>query len=317
MSFKIIGAGMGLPALSVTNNDLSKLVDTSDEWISTRTGIKSRYICTNETMFDLSFSAAQNALKNSGISAAELDLIICSTVQSDYVTPSLSCLIQHGLGAKCPAFDINAACSGFIYALDVAVAYFESGRANNILIVSSEIMSKHVDWTDRATCVLFGDGAGAVVLTKGDGLLSIKITSQGDDKLLTIGASIGASPFAEKRGESKFLKMQGSEVFKFAVTSMCRDINDVVEKAGLKIEDIKKVIPHQANLRIIHSAAEKLKLREEQMVHGIEKYGNTSSASIPILLSELFENKELESGDIIVLSAFGGGLTSGACAIEI
>ena len=317
MSFITPGSGKGLPELSVTNSNLSELVDSSDECIITRTGIKSRYICTNEMMFDLSFKAAQDALENSGIKACELDLIICSTVQSDYVTPSLSCLIQGGLGANCPAFDINAACTGFIYALDVAAAYFDSGRARNILIVSSEIMSKHVDWTDRATCVLFGDGAGAVVLTKGNGLLSIKISSQGDDKLLTIGGSIGASPFAEKREESKFIKMQGSEVFKFAVTSMCRDINEVVEKAGLKIEDIKRVIPHQANLRIINSAAEKLKLREEQMVRGIYKYGNTSSASIPIMLSELFEINVLENGDITVLSAFGGGLTSGACAIEI
>lgn len=317
MSFKIIGTGMAHPALAVTNSDLSKYVDTSDEWISSRTGIKSRFISTGESMLDLSVSAAKTAVCNSGLDAGDLDLIICTTMQGDYVTPSLACLIQRELGAACPAFDINAACSGFIFALDAVAAYFDAGRAENILIVSVEMMSKYLDWNDRATCVLFGDGAGAAVLAKGAGLRAIKITAKGDDELLFIPGNTGNSPFAGKEHKEQFLHMTGSEVFKFAVSAMIRDITDVLAAAGIGTDKVKKVIPHQANLRIIRSAAEKLNLRDDQLVLGIDRYGNTSSASIPILLSELFETRELESGDIVVLSAFGGGLTTGACVIEI
>lgn len=317
MSFQIIGTGRAHPKYVLSNDALTKMVETSDEWITTRTGIKNRYISTDETLLDLSVAAAKDAILASGKNADDLDLIICSTVLGDYVTPSLACLVQKEIGATCPAFDLNAACSGFLYALNVAAAFFDSGRATNILIVSAEMMSKHLDWTDRETCVLFGDGAGAVVLTKGNGLRAIKITAQGDDKLLTIGSNGGASPFSTLEKKPTYLHMQGSEVFKFAVTSMCRDITAVLGEAGLEADQITKVIPHQANQRIIKSACDRLSLREDQVVSGIDRYGNTSSASIPILLSELFENGTLHKGDLVVFSAFGGGLTTGACVIEI
>lgn len=317
MSFKILGSGNGHPEFILTNEQISEMVETSDEWITTRTGIKSRFISNGESLLDLASGAAKKALERSGVRADELDLIICSTVQSDFVTPALACMIQNELGATCPAFDINAACTGFIYALDVAKSYFDSDRARHILVVAAEQMSKHINWKDRETCVLFGDGAGAVVLGKGNGLCAIRITAKGDDKLLTIGGTTGNNPFRTGEVMDTNLHMLGKEVFKFAVNSMCRDITEVLDQAGLQMTDIKKVIPHQANMRIIRSAADKLSIRDEQIAIGIDRYGNTSSASIPILLAELFENGELQEGDKIVLSAFGGGLTSGACIIEI
>lgn len=244
-------------------------------------------------------------------------LIICSTIQGDNITPALSCEIQHELGASCPAFDVNAACTGFIYALDIAKSYFDAGRSKNILIVSAEQMSKLINWQDRSTCVLFGDGAGAVVVTKGSNLKAIKVTAKGDSDLLVIPGLTGNNPYWEGEKPDLFLHMKGKEVFKFAVNSMCNDIIDVLAESGRGIEDVTKVIPHQANIRIIRSAADKLGLRDDQLAVNVDRYGNTSSASVPILLGELMESGELKEGDIIVLSAFGGGLTSGACIIEV
>jgi len=317
MSLKIIGAGKAHPAFILTNSALSEIVDTSDEWITTRTGIKERFIATKETLLEIALRAARGALIQSGVDPLDIDLIICSTIQGDYITPALACQIQKETGAECPAFDINAACTGFIYALDVAKSYFDAGRASNILIVSAEQMSKLLNWKDRETCVLFGDGAGAVVVTKGTGLRAIKITAKGDDKLLTIPGTAGNSPYRSGIHEGSFLHMQGKEVFKFAVNAMCRDIADVLERANLTMKEVKKVIPHQANMRIIKAASERFGITDEQLALGIDRYGNTSSASIAILLGELMESGELSEGDIIVLSAFGGGLTSGACIIEI
>ena len=244
-------------------------------------------------------------------------LIICSTIQGDNITPALSCEIQHELGASCPAFDVNAACTGFIYALDIAKSYFDAGRSKNILIVSAEQMSKLINWQDRSTCVLFGDGAGAVVVTKGSNLKAIKVTAKGNSDLLEISGLTGNNPYWEGEKPDLFLHMKGKEVFKFAVNSMCNDIIDVLAESGRGIEDVTKVIPHQANIRIIRSAADKLGLRDDQLAVNVDRYGNTSSASVPILLGELMESGELKEGDIIVLSAFGGGLTSGACIIEV
>ena len=239
-------------------------------------------------------SAVKTAMLKSGLNPEDLDLIICSTLQGDNITPALSCEIQRELGASCPAFDINAACTGFIYALDIAKAYFDSGHAKNILIVAAEQMSKLVNWQDRETCVLFGDGAGAVVVAKGSGLKAIKINARGDSNLLVIPGLTGNSPFWEGEMNDPYLRMKGKEVFKFAVNSMCGDLTDVLEAAGIGIEDVKKVVPHQANIRIIQSAAEKLGLREDQLIVGVDRYGNTSSASIPILLGELMESGDLE-----------------------
>lgn len=317
MSLKILGAGSAHPAFALSNAALSEIVDTSDEWITTRTGIRSRYVSTGETLLELAASAAKEALRSAGVAAEELDLIICSTIQGDFITPALACLVQREIGARCPAFDVNAACTGFIYALDIAKSYFDAGRAEKILIVSAEQMSKVTNWKDRETCVLFGDGAGAALVGKGDGLKSIRITAKGDDKLLYIAGTSGNNPYSDQESEPSFLHMLGSEVFKFAVTAMCRDINEVLEDAAMTMTDIKMVIPHQANLRIIRSAADKLSIRDDQIALGIDRYGNTSSASIPLLLAELMGEGRLAPGDHIVLSAFGGGLTSGACIIEI
>jgi 3-oxoacyl-[acyl-carrier-protein] synthase-3 len=317
MSIKIIGTGKALPRFVLSNQRLSEMLDTSDEWIVTRTGIKNRHICTEETIEDLAAKAANNALENAGIKAGDIDMIIVSTVGGGTLTPSLSCMVQKMIGAWCPAFDINAACTGFIYALSCAKAYFDSNMARRILIVSAEMMSKYVDWNDRSTCVLFGDGAGAVLLEKGENLLEIKITASGNNEILTIGGKTDNNPFNLNKNDGSFLYMNGSEVFKFAVSSMCSDIEDIMQKSGLNFSQIKRVIPHQANIRIIKLAAEKLGIEDEKIISNIDSCGNTSSASIPILLAESLEKKELQSGDLIVLSAFGGGLTSGACIIKI
>lgn len=316
MSFNIIGTGSAYPSCSKTNEDLSKIIDTSDEWISTRTGIKSRHISTNETMLDFSLQAAKLALEDADIKADEIDLIICATIQGDYITPSFACVIQKELGAKCPAFDINAACSGFIYALDVATGYFERNRAKNILVVAAEGMSKFLDWTDRSTCVLFGDGAGAAVLSKGDGLLSIKISANGNSDALKIDGATGNCPYSEKKDKYQFLSMNGQEVYKFAVSALYNDIKEVIAAAGLTEADIDFVLPHQANIRIIETAKSKLGIAPEKYRSNIDKYGNTSSASIPILLDELNKAGEFKKGDILALSAFGGGFTTAACIIK-
>lgn len=317
MSFSIMGTGRAHPEFILTNDMLSTFLDTSDEWISTRTGIKSRFIATNETLCELAVQAGTRAMNQAGITPNELDLILCSTIQGDYQTPSLSCQVQYHIGANCPAFDLNAACSGFLYGLQTAAAFLDSGRASCILLISAEMMSRHLDWTDRSTCVLFGDGAGAVVLKKGQGLKAIRLNAKGDKKgLLQIGVAPGNCPYTTAHPAPETLAMAGGEVFKFAVSSMCRDIRAVVEQAGLTIEQINLVLPHQANMRIIHSAGERLGLREDQIISTIDHYGNTSSASIPLMLSELDEKGTLHRGDYLVLSAFGGGLTSGACVIQ-
>lgn len=316
MSFNITGTGSAYPTCTKTNDELSLLIETSDEWITSRTGIRSRHISTTETLADLASEAAARALHDANTTAADLDLIICATVCGDTLTPSLACTIQKRLGATCPAFDINAACTGFIYALDVAMGYFERKKAKWILIVAAEAMSKLVDWTDRSTCVLFGDGAGAVVLSPGDGLLSIKITASGNEDILRLDNSPGNCPFTESKSVHTYLKMNGNEVYKFAVSAMCGDLTEVIQTAGLTMEDIDFVLPHQANLRIIETAKTKLNIPKEKYRSNIERFGNTSSASIPILLDELNKAGEFQPGQILALAAFGGGLTTGACVIK-
>ncbi len=316
MNFQIIGTGSSHPACVKTNDDLAKLVDTSDEWITTRTGIRSRYISTGETLADLSCDAAQKALENAGVTPQELDLIICSTIRGDYMTPSLACIVQQRIGATCPAFDLNAACSGFVYSLDVAAGFFSRGTVKKVLIISAEMMSKMVDWNDRATCVLFGDGAGAAVLAEGDHLLSCKLTAQGDTELLYIPHVNGNSPFHDWPDEHPFLFMNGQGVYKFAVAAMERDVLDVVKQAGLTLDDITYLLPHQANLRIIETGRKKLGLSPEQVLTNIDKHGNISSACIPTLLDEQNRQGTFHKGDILVLCAFGGGLTTGACVLK-
>lgn len=317
MSLRILGLGHSAPALSVGNDDLAKIVDTSDEWIRTRTGIGSRHISRGESLTDLSAAAARMALARAGVKPEELDYIICTTVQGDYLTPSLACLVQRELGALCPAYDINAACTGFLYGLDAADGYFRAGKAEKILLVSAEMMSKHVDWSDRATCVLFGDGAGCAVLGRGEGLRAITLTARGMAEPLNIPGPVNRNPYAPK-GETPapVVFMQGSEVFKFAVSQMTADCRKAMDLAGLTAADFAKFVPHQANARIIHAARKALGFTDAQTAMNIERYGNTSSATVPILLSELAEAGAIKRGDLLLLAAMGGGLTSGACVIN-
>ncbi len=316
MNFKILGTGSAHPKCARTNDDLAEIVETSDEWIYSRTGIKSRYVCTDETISDVAEAAGRSALEQAGVKASELDLIICSTIRGDYFTPSLACVLQERLGAHCPAFDINAACTGFLYALDIADGFFERGCVRRVLIVSCENMSKLLDWKDRSTCVLFGDGAGAVVLGEGDNLLSIRISAQGNREIMFIPNVSGNSPFNRAPKPAPVLTWRGHDVYKFAVGEMASQLEAAIRDAGLSQEDITWVLPHQANLRIIESARKRLRIPAEKYCCNIEHYGNISSAAIPILMDEFNRKQTFHSGDLLALVAFGGGLTSGACVIR-
>ncbi len=316
MSFRIIGTGKCVPQKILGNQELSRMVETNDEWIVSRTGILNRRIATTETMTAMSIEAAGLALENSNTKPDELDLILCATIRGDYMTPSQACIIQSGIGASCPAYDVNAACSGFLYAIDIADSYFRSGKVRKVLIVAFEMMSKLIDWEDRNTCVLFGDGGGAVVLEKGEDLLSVRITATGNTDLLSIPNMAGSSPFAETIHQKQCLSMNGAEVFKFAVNGIVQEIAAVLEQAKLDKNDIDAVILHQANFRIIQSAKQKLKMKKAEFFSNLDQYGNTSSGSIPILLDELNRGQKLKKGQLVVMVAFGGGLTTGACVIR-
>ncbi len=317
MSFNILGMGTAFPKRQVTNDELSLFLDTSDEWIYSRTGIKSRHVSTGESLVDISTDAARVALENAGIEVDKLDLIIVSTMGGDYYTPSHACMVQKALGATCPAFDMNAACTGYVYALDIAAAYMDSGRAEHVLVVSAELMSSIIDWKDRATCVLFGDGAAATVLKKGDGLLYSKLTASGDDEALVSGGPVGNNPFETRKKRKPYISMDGGAIFKFAVSTLTKGIPEALEKCGLTMGDIKAIVPHQANGRIIAAATKMLAGSEGKFVVDLEDYGNTSSASLPIALSNMMARGELDKGDNIALCAFGGGLTTGVCIIKI
>ncbi len=318
MSIKIAGTGSCVPSLKVGNNDLLRLVDTSDEWITSRTGIHERRILKDESLLDIAEKAANAALKNAGVGADELDMILCTTIQGDYITPSLACLLQSRINAKCPAFDLNAACSGFIYALDVAASYFEAKKAKKILVVCAEQLSKFVDWEDRRTCVLFGDGAGAVVLTEGDGLLAIRLRTAGQADFLNIPAPLPKNPFSDFEAipRKSFLSMNGQEIYKFAVSTVTEDAVFASEKAGIPFNGIDYFLLHQANGRIIEAVQTRVKQPKSKFPMNLCRMGNTSSASIPLLLDELNAEHVLKKGDILLMSAFGAGLTSGVCILR-
>lgn len=316
MSFRIIGTGSAHPVHSVTNDNLAQIMETSDEWIYSRTGIKSRYVCTDETISDVAEAAGRAALENAGIDAAELDGIICSTIRGDYFTPSLACVVQERLGAHCPAFDLNAACSGFLYALDVADGFFVRKRVKKLLIVSCENMSKLLDWKDRSTCVLFGDGAGAAVLAEGGNLLSIRVAAYGNREIMFIPNVSGNSPFNRAPCPPSVLTWRGHDVYKYAVEEMSSQLKAAVRDAGLEEKDVTWVLPHQANLRIIDAAKKRTNIPAERFCTNISRYGNISSAAIPILMDELNRKNTFHSGDIVAMVAFGGGLTSGACVLR-
>lgn len=313
---KIAGVGSAVPEKIVTNDMLSEFIDTSDEWISSRTGIRERRLVSSEQFEDLAVKAAQNALKDSGVLPEKIDLLLCTTVISPYVTPALACIIREKLGINCASMDVNGACAGFIYALDIAQAYIDSAKAKNILIVSAENLSRLVDFNDRSTCVLFGDGAGAAVVCEGKGVESIVIRTTDSGDALVARMSTGNNPYLDNPIAGHYLKMDGKGVFRKAIAASIEDINEALSKSGESSENIDHFILHQANMRIIKSIYQRLELPPEKFKHNIERYGNTSSASIPILIDELYRSGELKKGDKLVLSAFGAGFVSGACVLE-
>lgn len=310
--FKILGTGHSLPERVVSNDELSEIMDTSDEWISKRTGIRNRHVITTETTSQLGTEAALRALAMAGVKPSELDLIIGTTATNENLIPGLACTVQKKLGAVCPAFDISSACSGFIVAMDAMAAYFKSGRVKKALIVSAENMTRFADWNDRSTCVLFGDGAGAVVLGEGDNMLSIKVNTHGNTDFVGIHSSKGNSPFApEKEDGDSFTFMNGQETYKYAIGAMSGDIVEAAKLAGIGIDEIDHIVPHQANLRIIAATQKKLGIPMEKFCVGIENLGNTSSASEPIVLDIENRKGRFKEGDIVAFTAFGGGLTDG------
>jgi 3-oxoacyl-[acyl-carrier-protein] synthase-3 len=322
----ILGTGSYAPKRVLTNEDLSRMVDTSDEWIRARSGIRERRIAAaDEATSDLALHAAERALRDAGVSASEIDLVVVATVTPDYTMPSTACVLQHKLGVPTTAacFDVNAACSGFIYGLDTTCALVASGRYKKALVIGAEKLSCVVDWSDRGTCLLFGDGAGAAVIGSSDkpgiGLIGTRLGALGEDTNLLLipggGSRFPTTADSFKRGDH-FIKMKGKEVFKLAVRVMEEAARDILEQHHLDANQIGLVIPHQANLRIIDAIAQYLELPIERFFVNVDRYGNTSSASIPIALDEARQAGRIKRGDITLLVAFGAGLTYGSALIR-
>ncbi len=319
----ITGWGMQVPEKVLTNADLERMVETSDEWITSRTGIKQRHIASpGETASTLSIAAARKALDRAGLSGKDLDLIIVATVCADYPFPSTANLVQHALGAQCGAFDMQAACSGFLYALSTAHQFIANGSARHALVIGVEVLSRVVDYQDRTTCVLFGDGAGAVILSANDepgGLLGFTIGSDGArPELLWIPVGGSAEPVTEEtlRERRQYVQMQGSEVYKFATRIMGTAMEEALAHAGMTAADMDLFIPHQANLRIIEVAARRLNLPPEKVFVNIANYGNTSAAAIPIALCEAVDQGRVFPGAHLGMVAFGAGLTWAAAVVK-
>ena len=320
---KIISTGSYLPEKILTNDDLSKFVDTSDEWIRSRSGIQSRHIAADgEETSDLAVMAAKRALEGAGLAATDIDLIVVATTTPDVVFPSTACIVQDKLGAKnAAAFDIQAACTGFVYGLTTAAQFIMTGKYKNVLVVGSEVLSKVTDWQDRNTCILFGDGAGAVVVSqvqKGGITTSFLGADGSGANLLELPAGGTKEPadYDTVKNRRHYIKMNGNEVFKFAVKVFESSTRRVVEKANLTLDDIDLIIPHQANIRIIDAAVRRLKFPIERVMVNLDKYGNMSSASIPVAMHEAVRMGKIKKGDKIILVAFGAGLTWGAVLIE-
>ncbi|RAV04749.1 beta-ketoacyl-ACP synthase III [Paenibacillus sp. YN15] len=320
----ILGTGKYVPEKILTNADLEKMVETNDEWIVTRTGMKERHIAReDEASSDLAYEAALVALKNANVAPEDLDLIIVATITPDSAFPSTACILQNRLGAKkAAAFDLSAACSGFIYGLASASNFIATGMYKKALVIGAECLSKITDYTDRNTCILFGDGAGAVVLgevPEGRGFLSFELGADGSGgELLKLAGGGSRMPSSQSTVDNKqhYIYMAGSEVFKFAVRIMGNAAEEALRKAGLEKSDIDLLVPHQANIRIIQSAVHRLNLPEEKCMINLHKYGNISAASIPLALAEADEEGRLKPGDCVVLVGFGGGLTWGAAALR-
>lgn len=313
---RIIGTGSALPKKIVTNEMLSEFLDTSNEWITTRTGITSRHVISDERLEDLGAEAAMKALDMAGLGVEDIDLFIVSNVVSEHITPGMSCVVAEKIGLNCPMFDINCACPGFIYAIDMAEAYYKAGKAKNVLIACIEEPTRMPSWQDRSTCVLFGDGAGAVVLAAGDNIKGTKLKAQPDtDKLFMIRV-LESTPYINKAESDIPLQMRGREVFRFAVEACTHGVKSLLDEVGIKKEDVSWFMVHQANKRIIDSIIDFMQVPADRFPVNIQDHGNSSSASCPILLDECNRKGMFKEGDIIVLSAFGAGLLSGAAVLE-
>lgn len=320
MNTRIIGTGYQLPAYVADNDYLATLVETSDEWIAERTGIRARHLAKAETTTSMAGDAAKKALAHAGIPAEDIELLIVATISADSETPSTACQVQADIGASnAVAFDINAACSGFLYALHIADAFIKSGVYKNALLIGAETLSKLVDWTDRGTCILFGDGAGAAVVQASEegGILSQSVGSNGSKwEVLSCPGRSNGNPLCREQASYGYMHMDGQAVFKFAVKTVPACIEDALQKAGLSKEQIDYFILHQANSRIIQSVAKRLGEPEKKFPMNLDQCGNTSAASLPILLAQLDEQGKLHRGDKLALSGFGAGLTWGACLME-
>ncbi|MBS0581809.1 MAG: ketoacyl-ACP synthase III [Proteobacteria bacterium] len=317
---RIAGTGSALPERVISNAELAARVDTSDEWIAERTGIRQRHIAADgQTTGDLAYAAAMAALQAAGVDAKEIDLIVLGTTTPDLVFPSTACLLQHRLGANgCAAFDVNAACSGFIYALTVANQFIRAGTAKTALVIGAETLSRFLDWSDRATCVLFGDGAGAVVLKAADepGILSSHIHADGGYKELLwnpVGVSAG---FKDEPNHGLRVLMQGREVFKVAVKTLDRVVEETLEANQLDRHQLDWLIPHQANLRIIEATAKRLDMPMDRVIVTVDKHANTSAASVPLALDYAVRSGKVQRGQLLLLEAFGGGFTWGSALLR-
>jgi 3-oxoacyl-[acyl-carrier-protein] synthase III len=318
---RIVGTGSYLPEKILTNDDISKFVDTSDEWIRERTGIRQRHVAAEgQTTSDLGYEAALRALKAAGVAASEIDLLIVGTTTPDVIFPSTACLIQHRLGANgCAAFDVNAACSGFIYALGVADKFIRSGASRTALVIGAETLTRMLDWSDRGTCVLFADGAGAVVL-KADaeaGILSTHLHADGGFRHLLhnpVGVSVGFKP--EEKNVGVRVMMTGNEVFKVAVKTLDAVVEETLAANNLDKSAIDWLIPHQANLRIIEATARRLAMPMDRVIVTVDRHGNTSSASVPLALDEAVRSGRIQRGELLLMEAFGGGFTWGSALVR-
>jgi len=321
-AFRSIGAYV--PEKVLTNDDLAEMVDTTDEWITKRTGIKERRIAAEgESTSDMAVMAAEKAIERSGLKKSDIDMIVVATISPDYFNmPSTATVVAHKMGLdKVTAFDISAACTGFIYVLSIAKAFIESGMKKNVLIIGAEKMSAITDYTDRGTCILFGDGAGAAVISatedKTEAITDLHTAADGSlgDFLMTPDGGTGNPHQAELKAEASFIQMKGNETFKIAVRTLTNDVVDILAHNNVEAGEIKHFIPHQANYRIIKAVGDALKLDKEQVVLTVQKYGNTSGASIPMAMNDLYEEGNLKAGDLMLLDAFGGGLTWGSALL--
>ena len=317
MYSKIVGTGRYLPERILTNKELEKIVDTSDEWVVSRSGIRQRHIASEDQMAsDLALRAAQNAISDAGMLVQDIDLVIVATTTPDMVFPSTACIVQSKLGiSECPAFDVQAVCSGFVYALNIGDLFIKNGQAKNVLIIGSEVYSKILDWTDRTTCVLFGDGAGAVVLSgsSSPGIITTKLNANGDyrKKLCVPGWVHGGEVVG-----SPMVQMDGGAVFKFAVKVFEETARELLKDAKKSVNDVDWFIPHQANIRIMEATAKKLELPISKLVATVHHHGNTSAASIPLALDEAVKDKRVNKGDLLLLEGVGAGFTWGGALVE-